>query len=100
MTVHYQRGQGGKLWPKYECNRVKADYGGELCQQLSGSCMDRYVNGLLGGVRRWCRCRCRRRRPRPADARPPRDLAGSLACLLGGGQGLLARQTHGEHGEP
>ncbi|MFG2943569.1 recombinase family protein [Streptomyces sp. NPDC048282] len=47
MTVHYQRGQGGKLWPKYECNRVKADYGGELCQQLSGACVDRYVTGLL-----------------------------------------------------
>ncbi|MFI1358349.1 hypothetical protein ACH4TV_33005 [Streptomyces sp. NPDC020898] len=32
MTVHYQRGQGGKLWPKYECSRVKADYGGGFCQ--------------------------------------------------------------------
>jgi recombinase/recombinase-like zinc beta ribbon protein len=47
MVVHYQRGQGGKLWPKYECSRVKADYGGELCQQLSGICVDRYVTGLL-----------------------------------------------------
>lgn len=47
MTVHYQRGEGGRLWPKYECDRVKADYGGELCQQLSGACLDRYVTGLL-----------------------------------------------------
>ena len=47
MTVHYQRGQGGKLWPKYECSRVKADYGGELCQQLAGACLDRYVTVLL-----------------------------------------------------
>lgn len=47
MTVHYQRGEGGRLWPKYECSRVKADYGGELCQQLSGACLDRYVTGLL-----------------------------------------------------
>ncbi|MEU5431650.1 recombinase family protein [Streptomyces olivoreticuli] len=47
MTVHYQRGQGGKLWPKYECSRLKADYGGELCQQLSGACLDRFVTALL-----------------------------------------------------
>jgi hypothetical protein len=47
MTVHYQRGQGGKLWPKYECDRLKADYGGEVCQQLSGTCVDRHVTGAL-----------------------------------------------------
>ncbi|MET8682537.1 recombinase family protein [Streptomyces sp. NPDC004647] len=47
MVVHYQRGQGGKLWPKYECSRAKTDYGGELCQQLSGTCVDRHVTGLL-----------------------------------------------------
>jgi len=47
MTVHYQRGAGGKLWPKYECSRIKADYGGVLCQQLSGACLDRYVTALL-----------------------------------------------------
>ncbi|MFK4273282.1 recombinase family protein [Streptomyces milbemycinicus] len=47
MVVHYQRGAGGKLWPKYECCRAKADYGGELCQQLSGTCVDEYVTDLL-----------------------------------------------------
>ncbi|WP_190195106.1 recombinase family protein [Streptomyces minutiscleroticus] len=47
MTVHYQRGRGGKLWPKYECGRLKSDYGGELCQQLAGACLDRHVTGLL-----------------------------------------------------
>ncbi|MDF2261353.1 zinc ribbon domain-containing protein, partial [Streptantibioticus ferralitis] len=47
MTVHYQRGQGGKLWPKYECDRLKADYGGEVCQQLSGTCVDRHVTSAL-----------------------------------------------------
>ncbi|MBB5109655.1 recombinase family protein [Streptomyces spectabilis] len=47
MVVHYQRGRDGKLWPFYECCRVKGDYGGELCQQMSGTCADRCVAGLL-----------------------------------------------------
>ncbi|MFI6475308.1 zinc ribbon domain-containing protein [Streptomyces sp. NPDC050516] len=47
MVVHYQRGRDRKLWPFYECCRVKADYGGELCQQMSGTCADRYVADLL-----------------------------------------------------
>ncbi|MFJ8828233.1 recombinase family protein [Streptomyces sp. NPDC102467] len=47
MAVHYQRGRDGMLWPKYECGRLKSDYGGELCQQLAGACLDRYVTGLL-----------------------------------------------------
>ncbi|MEU2874537.1 recombinase family protein [Streptomyces olivoreticuli] len=47
MAVHYQRGRGSKLWPKYECGRLKSDYGGELCQQLAGACLDQYITGLL-----------------------------------------------------
>ncbi|MBC2875605.1 MULTISPECIES: recombinase family protein [Streptomyces] len=47
MAVHYQRGRDGKLWPRYECGRIKADYGGELCQDLAGACVDRYVTALL-----------------------------------------------------
>jgi DNA invertase Pin-like site-specific DNA recombinase len=47
MTVHYQRGAGGKLQPVYVCAREKTDYGGGQCQQLAGSCVDGYVTGLL-----------------------------------------------------
>ncbi|PZG75098.1 recombinase family protein, partial [Streptomyces sp. NTH33] len=47
MVVRYQRGEGKGLRPVYECSRAKTDYGGELCQQLSGTCVDRYVTGLL-----------------------------------------------------
>jgi DNA invertase Pin-like site-specific DNA recombinase len=47
MTVHYQRGAGGKLQPVYVCAREKSDYGGGQCQQLAGSCVDGYVTGLL-----------------------------------------------------
>lgn len=47
MVVRYQRGEGNGLRPAYECSRAKTDYGGELCQQLSGTCVDRYVTGLL-----------------------------------------------------
>ncbi|MBO0514803.1 recombinase family protein [Streptomyces beijiangensis] len=47
MVVRYQHGAGGKPWQIYECSRAKSDYGGELCQQLSGPCADRYVTGLL-----------------------------------------------------
>jgi hypothetical protein len=47
MVVRYQRGKGGRLHPVYECSRAKTDYGGELCQQLSGTCVDRYVIDLL-----------------------------------------------------
>ncbi|MEO0770007.1 MAG: recombinase zinc beta ribbon domain-containing protein, partial [Cyanobacteria bacterium J06649_4] len=37
MTVHYHRGQASH---HYVCNREMADYGGELCQQLAGACLD------------------------------------------------------------
>jgi DNA invertase Pin-like site-specific DNA recombinase len=47
MTVHYQRAAGGKLQPVYMCAREKSDYGGGQCQQIAGSCVDRYVTGLL-----------------------------------------------------
>jgi DNA invertase Pin-like site-specific DNA recombinase len=47
MTVHYQRGAGGKLQPVYVCAREKSDYGGGQCQQVAGSCVDGYVTGLL-----------------------------------------------------
>jgi DNA invertase Pin-like site-specific DNA recombinase len=47
MTVHYQRGPGGKLSPVYVCSREKTDYGGGQCQQLAGSCLDSHVTGLL-----------------------------------------------------
>jgi len=47
MTVHYQRSAGGKLQPVYVCAREKSDYGGGQCQQVAGSCIDRYVTGLL-----------------------------------------------------
>jgi hypothetical protein len=47
MTVHYQRGPGGKLHPVYVCSREKADYGGGQCQQLAGSCVDGHVTELL-----------------------------------------------------
>src|SRR5258708_949683 len=47
MTVRYQRGAGGKLSPVYVCSREKTDYGGGQCQQLTGSCLDGHVTGLL-----------------------------------------------------
>jgi hypothetical protein len=47
MTVHYQRGAGGRLRPVYVCAREKADYGARQCQQIAGSCVDGYVTGLL-----------------------------------------------------
>ena len=47
MTVHYQRGAGGKLSAVYVCAREKSDYGGGQCQQVAGPCVDRYVTGLL-----------------------------------------------------
>ena len=47
MTVHYQRGPGGKLHPVYVCDRDKADYAGSQCQQLAGSCVDAHVTTLL-----------------------------------------------------
>ncbi|WP_461090388.1 recombinase family protein [Streptomyces incanus] len=47
MVVRYQHGEGTGLRPAYECSRAKTDYGDELCQQLSGTCVDRYVAGLL-----------------------------------------------------
>ena len=47
MTVHYQRGAGGKLRPVYVCAREKSDYGGGQCQQVAGSCVEGYVTGLL-----------------------------------------------------
>jgi hypothetical protein len=47
MTVHYQRGRGGKLQPVYACDRNKSDYAASQCQQLAGGCVDAYVSGLL-----------------------------------------------------
>ncbi len=47
MTVHYQRGRGGKLQPVYACDRNKADYGASQCQQLAGGCVDAHVTDLL-----------------------------------------------------
>ena len=47
MTVHYQRGPGGKQHPVYVCAREKSDYGGGQCQQITGSCVDAHVTGLL-----------------------------------------------------
>jgi hypothetical protein len=47
MTVHYQRGRGGKLQPVYACDRNKSDYGASQCQQLAGGCVDAHVTGLL-----------------------------------------------------
>jgi DNA invertase Pin-like site-specific DNA recombinase len=40
MNVQYAR--SGR--PRYVCNREMADYGGVLCQQLSGSCLDDYIS--------------------------------------------------------
>ncbi len=47
MTVHYQRGPGGKLRPVYVCSRDKSDYAAGQCQQLAGSCVDVHVTDLL-----------------------------------------------------
>jgi hypothetical protein len=47
MTVHYQRGPGGKLDPVYACDRDKTDYAADRCQQLAGSCVDAHVTGML-----------------------------------------------------
>lgn len=40
MTVRYHRGQASH---HYVCNREMADYGGKLCQQLAGTCLDESV---------------------------------------------------------
>jgi Recombinase zinc beta ribbon domain len=50
MTVHYQRGPGGKLHRVYVCGRDKADYAADQCQQLAGPCVDARVTGLLLAV--------------------------------------------------
>jgi DNA invertase Pin-like site-specific DNA recombinase len=47
MTVHYQRGPGGRLHPVYVCSRDKSDYAAGQCQQLAGSCVEAHVSGLL-----------------------------------------------------
>jgi Recombinase zinc beta ribbon domain len=47
MTVHYQRGPGGKLHPVYVCGREKSDYAARQCQQLAGACVDGHVTDLL-----------------------------------------------------
>ncbi len=47
MTVHYQRGAGGKLHAVYVCGRGKADYAASQCQQLAGPCIDGHVTDLL-----------------------------------------------------
>ena len=40
MTVRYHRGQASH---QYVCCREAADYGGSLCQQLAGACLDESV---------------------------------------------------------
>lgn len=50
MTVVYPRSRCGKLWPKCECDRLKAGYGGRRCQQLSATCVDRFVAEALPDV--------------------------------------------------
>jgi hypothetical protein len=47
ITVHYQRGPGGRQQPVYVCARAKSDYGAGQCQQITGSCVDAHVTGLL-----------------------------------------------------
>jgi DNA invertase Pin-like site-specific DNA recombinase/DNA-binding MarR family transcriptional regulator len=47
MTVCYQRGPGGKLYPVYVCSRAKSDYAAAQCQQLAGPPVDAHVTGLL-----------------------------------------------------
>jgi DNA invertase Pin-like site-specific DNA recombinase len=47
MTVHYQRGRGGKLHPVYVCSRDKSDYAAGQCQQLAGPCAGAHVTDLL-----------------------------------------------------
>jgi DNA invertase Pin-like site-specific DNA recombinase len=47
MTVHYQRGPGGRQQPVCVCARAKSDYGAGQCQQITGSCVDAHVTGLL-----------------------------------------------------
>jgi DNA invertase Pin-like site-specific DNA recombinase len=47
MTVRYQRGPGGTLYPVYVCSRDKADYAAGQCQQLAGPGVDAHVTGLL-----------------------------------------------------
>ena len=39
MTVQYHHGQHHR----YLCAREKVDYGGEICQHLSGACLDEYI---------------------------------------------------------
>lgn len=41
MTVRYG-GSGDR--PTYVCSRQLSDYGGEVCQQLAGPCLDRFVS--------------------------------------------------------
>ncbi|EKU96253.1 site-specific recombinase, DNA invertase Pin [Leptolyngbya sp. PCC 7375] len=40
MAVQYSHGQDHH---RYICAREKVDYGGEICQHLSGACLDEYV---------------------------------------------------------
>lgn len=40
MSVHYHQND----LPRYICCRESADYGGTLCQQLSGTCLDEYIS--------------------------------------------------------
>ena len=47
MTVHYQRGPGGKQQPVYVCARDKSDYGAGQCQQIAGSGVDAHIAGQL-----------------------------------------------------
>lgn len=40
MAVQYHRGQN---YHRYICAREMVDYGGEICQHLSGACIDKYI---------------------------------------------------------
>ena len=40
MMLHYHPGQGEY---RYSCCRERVDYGGELCQSLSGRCLDQFI---------------------------------------------------------
>lgn len=43
MSVQYRRDQQ----PRYICGREMADYGGSLCQHLSGQCLDDYISAQV-----------------------------------------------------
>ena len=40
MAVQYPKGQNRH---RYTCSRERVDYGGKICQNLSGTCLDEYI---------------------------------------------------------